>query len=83
MVVDEARGPAVEPSVEAVRDGARIYTRADVEKLLEVIEASAFRSPYYQAKGNAMLAREIVCTVDGPTSLPVSTSRWTRRCSSG
>ncbi len=46
--------------LEALSEGMLTISKAGVDprKLLEVIEASAFRSPYYQAKGNAMLARD-------------------------
>lgn len=46
--------------LEALSEGMLNISKAGVDprKLLEVIEASAFRSPYYQAKGNAMLARD-------------------------
>ena len=46
--------------LEALAEGMLNISKAGVDprKLLEVIEASAFRSPYYQAKGNAMLARD-------------------------
>lgn len=45
--------------LQALTEGMLNISKAGVDprKLLEVIEASAFRSPYYQAKGNAMLAR--------------------------
>lgn len=45
--------------LEALTEGMLNISKAGVDpkKLLEVIEASAFRSPYFQAKGNAMLAR--------------------------
>lgn len=46
--------------LEALSEGMLNISKAGIDprKLLEVIEASAFRSPYYQAKGNAMLARD-------------------------
>ena len=45
--------------LQALTEGMLNISKAGVDprKLLEVIEASAFRSPYFQAKGNAMLAR--------------------------
>ncbi|MBK7860812.1 MAG: NAD(P)-dependent oxidoreductase [Archangiaceae bacterium] len=46
--------------LESLSEGMLTVSKAGVDprKVLEVIEASAFRSPYYQAKGNAMLARD-------------------------
>ncbi len=46
--------------LESLSEGMLTISKAGVDprKLLEVIEASAFRSPYFQAKGNAMLARD-------------------------
>jgi 3-hydroxyisobutyrate dehydrogenase-like beta-hydroxyacid dehydrogenase len=46
--------------LESLSEGMLTVSKAGVDprKVLEVIEASAFRSPYFQAKGNAMLARD-------------------------
>ena len=46
--------------LQALTEGMLAISKAGVDprKLLEVVEASAFRSPYFQAKGNAMLARD-------------------------
>jgi len=50
--------------LESLSEGMLTISKAGVDprKLLEVIEASAFRSPYFQAKGNAMLARDFAQT---------------------
>jgi 3-hydroxyisobutyrate dehydrogenase len=46
--------------LQSLSEGMLTISKAGVDprKLLEVIEASAFRSPYFQAKGNAMLSRD-------------------------
>ena len=46
--------------LEALSEGMLLTSKAGVDprKLLEVVQASGFRSPYYDFKGKAMLARD-------------------------